>query len=93
MKVYHGIMRKIIQRLLWVFLQQRIEPYSCLYWTEDFVECTLTICAEKLMQYGGQSFFLGNREECIFQFLLCIEEDLIHLMEGRFVKAVYRDHA
>jgi hypothetical protein len=25
--------------------------------------------------------------------MVCIEEDLIHLIEGRFVKVVYRDHA
>ncbi len=93
LKVYQGIMGKLIQRLLWVFLNQRIEPYSCLYWTDDFVECTLSIQAEKLMRYGGRSFFLGVRERGIFQFDLCIEEDLFRLGKGRFVKAVYRDHA
>ena len=93
MKVYHGIMGKLIQRLLWVFLTQRIEPYSCLYWTDDFVECTLSIQAEKLKRYGGRSFYLGVREQGIFQFDLCIEEDLFRLGKGRFLKAVYRDHA
>ena len=86
LKVYHGIMGKLIQRLLWVFLTQRIEPYSCLYWTDDFVECTLSIQAEKLKRYGGRSFYLGVREQGIFQFDLCIEEDLIRLIEGRFVR-------
>ena len=92
MKVYHGITGKIIRRLFWVCLNQHIHSYSCLYWTEDFVECTLSIKAEKLMQYGGQSFYLDVREQGIFQFLVCIEEDLICLREGKFVKAIYRDH-
>ena len=32
-------------------------------------------------------------EQGIFQFKVCIEEDLIHLIEDRFVKVFYRDHA
>ena len=49
LKMYHGVMGKLIQRLLWVFLNQRIDPYRVLYWTEDFVECTLSLQAEKIM--------------------------------------------
>ena len=45
------------------------------------------------MRYGGRSFYHGVWEQGIFQFALCIEEDLFRLGEGRFVKAVYRDHA
>ncbi len=45
------------------------------------------------MQYGGQSYYNGILEQGIFQFDLCIEEDLFCLGKGRFLKAVYRDHA
>ena len=44
------------------------------------------------MQYGGRSFYLDIREQGIFQFLVCIEEDMIRLGERKFVKAIYRDH-
>jgi hypothetical protein len=63
-----------------------------LYWTEDFVECILSLQAENIMRYGD-SFYYSTREQGIFHFTLCIEEDLICLIEGRFVKALYRDHA
>ena len=74
-----------------MFLNQRIDPYQILYWTEDFVECTLSLQAEKIMQFGDNCY--GNREQGIFQFDVCIEESLIHLIEGRSVQVVYRDHA
>ena len=85
-------MGKLIQRLLWVFLNQRIDPYRMLYWTEDFIECTLSLQAEKIMRYGD-SFYYSTREQGIFQFTVCIEEDLSSLIEGRFVKVFCRDHA
>jgi hypothetical protein len=40
LKVYHRKMGKTVQSLFWVFLNQRIDPYQVLYWTEDYVECT-----------------------------------------------------
>ena len=54
MKVYHGKMGNMIQRLFWVFLIERIEPYQELYWTddyferEDYRECTVSLHAEML---------------------------------------------
>ena len=81
----------MIQRLFGVFLNQRIDPYQVLYWTEDFVECTLSRQAEKIMRYGDA--YHGTQEQGIFQFNVCIEESLINLRDGRFVKAVYMDHA
>lgn len=58
-----------------------------LYWTEEYVECTLSLQAEKLMRYGGAAYY-GIREQGIFQFDMCIEESLIRLREARFVKVV-----
>jgi hypothetical protein len=62
-----------------------------LYWTEDFVECTLSLQAEKIMQFGDNCY--GIQDQGIFQFDVCIEESLIHLIEGRSIQVVYRDHA
>ena len=44
------------------------------------------------MQYA-ESFYNGIWEQGIFQFTVWIEEYLICLGEGKFVKAVYSDHA
>ena len=62
LKVYHGKMGKMIQRLFWVFRYQRIDPYRELYWTEghcgieDCLECTVSPHAEMLVQFGHELF-------------------------------------
>ncbi len=43
-----------------------------------------------LTRFGNKLF--PTRERGIFQFDVCIEESLIHLMEGRLLQVVYRDH-
>ena len=63
-----------------------------LYWKEDFVECTLSLEVETIMRYGD-TFYHSTWKQGIFQFALCIEEDLICLGEGKFIKEPYRDHA
>jgi hypothetical protein len=52
------------QSLFLVFLNQRIDPYRVLYWTEDYVEFTLSLQAEKIMQYGDA--YYGTLEQGIF---------------------------
>jgi hypothetical protein len=95
LKVYHGKMGKI-QRLFLVFLIKRIDPYRELYWTadhyerKDYLECTVSPHSEMLTQFGHELF--RTRERGVFRFDVCIEESLICLEEGRFIKAVYRDH-
>ena len=49
LKVYHGKMGKMIQRLFWVCRNGLVDPHQVFYWTEDYVECCLTVQAEKLM--------------------------------------------
>ena len=95
LKVYHGKMGKMIQRLFWVFLIERIEPYRELYWkgdhggTWDKCEFTVSPHSEMLTRFGHE---LCTRERGIFRFDVCIEESLIRLEEGRFIEVAYRDH-
>lgn len=96
-KVYKGKMGKMIQRLFWVFLIERIEPYQELYWRglyerSYYLECTYTVSphSEMLLRFGHELF--PTRERGIFRFDVCIEESLIRLEEGRFIEVAYRDH-
>jgi hypothetical protein len=76
-------MGKMIQRLFWVCQNGRIDPYRVLYWTEDYVECSLTVQAEELMRDGHEDY--GIREHGKFQFNVSMEESMINLRDGRFV--------
>jgi len=86
----------MIHRLFWVFLIKRIEPFQELYWKadlyerKDYLECTVSPHSEMLMRFGHELF--PTRERGIFQFDVYIEESLICLEEGRFIKVAYRDH-
>ncbi len=62
-----------------------------LYWTEDNLESTLSLQAEKITLYSG-AFYYSTWEQGISQFDVCIEESLINLRDRIFVQVVYRDH-
>jgi hypothetical protein len=98
-KVYNGKMGKMIHRLFWVFLIERIEPYRELYWRErewyderrNHFECTCTVSPhiEMHTRFGHKLF--PTRERGIFRFDVCIDESLIRL-KGRFFEVAYWDH-
>ncbi len=95
-KVYHGKMGKMIHRLFWVFLIERIEPYLGLCWKEDlyeirdYIEYTVSPHSEMLRRFGPPGLF-PTRERGIFRFDVCIDESLIRL-KGRFFEVAYWDH-
>ena len=94
-KLDRGKMGKMIQRLFWVFLIERIEPYRELYWKadhcglRDYLECRVSQQSEMRTRFGHE---VCTRERGIFRFDVCIEESLIRLKEGRFIEVVYSDH-